>query len=151
NRGTVFTSNDSTSSTFIADNPVFDPNTVETLKRFQNRPLSGWLLFRNGVKYQFDSSGNVIQIQDRNGNVIQLCYSGSPCHQTGDTITIIDALNRAISIRNADFISTFSDTITYPGFNGSHTITISWTPLQNALYPGVCGGSIQSSQTLFPK
>ena len=72
--------------------PVFDPDTVDGLRSKQNHPLSGWLLFRNGVKYQFDINGDVVQIQDRNGNYIQ--FAGSPT--PGGTLTITDSLNRTI-------------------------------------------------------
>ncbi len=150
-RGTVFATNDGTSATFVADSTIYDQNAISTstgsmLK--QNYVVSGWLLFRNGVRYQLDSSGHVVKIQDRNGNLVQICYAGGGCVTPGDDFTVIDALNRKISVRYANFTTNFTDTITYNGYNSaSRTISINWALLGSVLSTGQ---SVQTYGSLFP-
>jgi len=146
-RGKVFQSNDATSMTFVADSTVYDKNTTNGLQLKPNYPVDGWLLFRNGIKYRFSGS-SVSQIEDRNGNVVTLCYSsGGGCAPSGaDNVTITDSLGRQIHIQYATSPAG-TDTIQYPGFSGTtRTISVQHNQLSAALSSGQ---SLQLYTSLF--
>lgn len=152
NRGTTFTSNDGSFLTFVSDAAVHDVIGSATAqeKLDVGLPVSGWLLFPNGVKYQFNTSGEAVKIQDRNGNLVQICYADTGCDTSGNDFTVTDALGRQIFVKYADFITNFTDTMTYSGYNtASRTVNVNWA---NMSATGVLRSdqSIQTYLGLFP-
>jgi RHS repeat-associated protein len=111
-RGSVFTTAEGPSMTFIAEDaqnnwtPVTDAPTVATFG------VSGVLFFPDGTRYRIDG-GQVSWIKDRNGNMTSFAYTGALVTQ------ITDPLGRLINITYADFTSsTPHDIIRFNGFNG---------------------------------
>ena len=119
-RGKVFVTADGSAMTFISDADIYDdrqphePNVIYP---------SGYLLFRDGMRYRIDS-GKVTWIQDTNGNRVSFTYSGN------NLVGIDDSLNRHVSISGG--------AISFKGANGStRTLTVTSAPLSTALrkYP----------------
>jgi len=136
-RGTVFISDDATAATFIADSTVYDWITTLDRQTHVNKGVQGWLLFKDGRRYQTDSTGNVIQMIDRLGNTTTI---------SGGVIT--DSLGRSITIseKYSNGAPTM-DQIIYPAADGNtHTITVNYDSLQNHLRTGF---SVQTTSSLF--
>jgi RHS repeat-associated protein len=119
-RGKVFVTADGSAMTFISDADIYDdrqprePNVIYP---------SGYLLFRDGMRYRIDS-GKVSWIQDTNGNRVTFTYSGN------NLVSIDDSLNRHITISGGS--------ISFKGANGAtRTLTVYSAPLSTALrkYP----------------
>ena len=139
-RGTVFVSDDATAATFIADATVYDWITPKDKQVHFAKGIQGWLLFKDGTRYQTDSNGNVIQMIDRLGNTTTISGGGT---------IITDSLGRITKITYANTSSTSPvfDTIVYPAADGNtHTITINYDLLQNHLKSG---WSLQTHASLF--
>lgn len=142
NRGTVFRSADASDLLFISDSNIQEQIAVPTSDP-ELYPVwaSGWLLFPNGRKYRI-VNGLVTMIEDRNGNRTTLTYGSAGPNK------ITDSAGRVTEISYADFLSTFQDTITYPGSNGAQRqIVVTYTPMANAL---ASGWTLQTEQQLFP-
>ncbi len=134
-RGQVFASTDGSSLTFIADQDIYDYNG-ET----GGGSTVGTLYFRDGTKYRIDYGGRVTQIEDRNGNLVQLTYGTDNA-----TLSIVDPLGRTTSV----LTGSGQAAITYPGANGTqHTIIVNYTDISNALS---AGQSIETYGCLFPE
>ena len=134
NRQQVFESDDSQSITFFADANIYDDITTPTQSTDNEAAgSSGWLLFPDGSRYQTNSDGYIIQIQDGNGNSTAINY-------TGGGFTVTDPLNRVTTVTS----SANSDTIQFPP---SRTITVNWDQMGNHLRSGF---SVSNTGTLFP-
>jgi len=148
-RGTVFITADGTATTFVSDAPIYDHSGGSVGARWLPEILypSGYLMFRNGVRYRIDS-GYVSWIRDRNGNQLIFAYG-----QYGVT-SITDSLNRQITLTYADFQATFSDVITYKGFGGApRAIQVNYDTLDHRLRTNRPGDSPVplSRAQLFPE
>jgi YD repeat-containing protein len=139
-RGTVFVSTDGSAITFIAQSPVYDslaegPTTIG---------VQGWLFLPNGTRYTTDSSGNVVQIEDRNGNKVSI--------QGGQSGTVTDPLGRTTTVAYAQFptgATTAADTIQYNGYSeATRNVTVNYAYLHTALTSGQGSSSIAC---LFPE
>ena len=140
-RGTIFVSDDATAMTFIADSAVYDYASPQH-PGMSGSGVSGWLLFKDGTRYQTGPDGSVIAIVDRNGNTTNFSYGVS-----GFTAT--DSLNRTTTVTYGSITGPATDTIQYPGAGGlPHTITINYNYLANCLRPDF--SSTQNLSTLFP-
>jgi RHS repeat-associated protein len=114
NRGRYFVSRDGSAASFISATDIIDDPYYPA--QSANYP-SGWLLFRNGLKYQV-SNGVVTTIKDRNGNTITLTYTQSTF--TGYELNqVTDSLGRITTIdtSNASF-----HTITFLGADGNNRV-----------------------------
>jgi hypothetical protein len=136
-RGRTFTSPDGSDMTFVASADVYD----SIIQGDGYQP--GTLYFRDGTKYTINNSGEVTQIEDRNGNLIQLSYYPS----NGVLLKITDALSRTITVTYNTPATIY--TIAYPSFNGAtQHITISYTSSLNVLGPSQ---SPETLHCLFPE
>ena len=164
-RGTTFEADDATAATFIADAPLYD-GIQQFLAPTPASGVSGWLLFRDGSRYQTDSLGNVILIQDKNGNQTEICIAGSssapagcPANYGSASIIIIDSLNRQTNITYATLGNGLgTDTIQYlaagsatstpgDGVSTTHTISVNFDYLHNHFRSGFASTPYA---TLFP-
>jgi RHS repeat-associated protein len=126
-RGTVFITADGTAATFISDTTIFDTTVILNARSSLIYP-SGYLMLRDGTRFRIDGS-KVTWMRDRNGNKLSFTYDTS-----SRVLTITDSLNRQVTFSYADFVSTFSDQITFKGFSGlSRSIAVNYTFLSNAL------------------
>jgi hypothetical protein len=141
-RGKIFASSDGSDLVFVADQDVYDDKSSAFDGLLHQ---SGVLYFKDGTKYRLSGTGDVTQIEDRNGNLVQLTYDDN----TGD-ITIVDPLNRTITVSIAAGTgpngATY-DAITYPGTNGAaRTVKVYSNTLSTALAPGQ---GIESTGQMF--
>jgi YD repeat-containing protein len=126
-RGTVFITADGTAATFISDTTIYDTTRILNARSSLIYP-SGYLMLRDGSRLRIDG-GNVSWMRDRNGNRLTFTYDTN-----SRVTTITDSLNRQVTFSYADYVSTFSDQITFKGFAGAtRTISVSYTNLINAL------------------
>jgi RHS repeat-associated protein len=126
-RGTVFITADGTAATFISDTTIYDQTQIVNALSSLIYP-SGYLMLRDGTRFRIDG-GNVTWMRDRNGNKLSFTYDAS--HRV---LTITDSVNRQVTFTYADYLSTFSDQITFKGFGGANrTILINHTTLDGAL------------------
>jgi hypothetical protein len=136
-RGTVFVSTDGSGLTFIAQSTVYD--SLEEAPT--GGGVQGTLFFPNGTRYTTDSTGNVIEITDRNGNMVTI---------QGGIAT--DPLGRTTTVTYAQFptgATQAADTIQYSGYGGaSKSITVNYGLLSNYL---VSGQGLQTPACLFPE
>src|ERR1035438_10228085 len=150
-RGTVFVATDNSALTFIADSTIYDVDSTSDLAApLPSKPVAGWLQFPDGTKYQFDFTGAIQQIVDRNGNRTQFCYAnsqGGGCAPSGsDAMTITDPLGRAIHVGG----NSTQDIITYPGYGGvPRPITITFAQLGTGQTLAQ-GQTTQPYSSLFP-
>src|SRR5882724_5868287 len=122
-RGTVFITADGTAATFLSDTVIYDA-VAGVVQIFP----SGYLMLRDGTRFRIDG-GNVTWMRDRNGSRLSFTYDAS--HRV---LTITDALNRQVTYTYADFTTTFSDQVTFKGFEGaSRTILINYANLSGVL------------------
>jgi len=126
-RGTVFITADGTAATFISDTTIYDTTRILNARSNLIYP-SGYLMLRDGSRFRIDG-GNVTWMRDRNGNRLTFTYDTN-----SRVTTITDSLNRQVTFSYADFVSTFSDQITFKGFSGlTRSISINYSSLSNAL------------------
>jgi len=138
-RGRAFVTADGSWATFDADADIFD----------QGGPsLQGWLSLRNGVRYRTNAAGQVTRIIDRNGNTMELEYSGL------DVTKVTDPLGRVVTVTTVrDDAGKLRQTIRYPGFRGvPREIQVRYDDLANRLSgPSICeGGEVCRCSELFP-
>src|SRR5262249_6138268 len=114
-RGTVFASNDGSGTIFVADSAIVENNTYYGIF-----PVYGNLIFADGTRYRVDE-GLVTSIRDRNGNQVLLTYGTNPQDPItyNRVISIVDSLDRQVSISYANNTTVFYDQINYKGFNGA--------------------------------
>jgi RHS repeat-associated protein len=148
-RGTVFVTADGNAATFISDAVINDRLTSGGGGSVVN--VSGYLMLRDGMRYRVDN-GNVSWVRDRNGNKLLFGYTD------GRVTSITDSLNRQVTYSYANFVSTFSDQITFKGFGGQNrTILVNYTRLQfslrttNPRNEPASRYSIQTYKGLFPE
>jgi len=142
-RGNTFISIDGTSATFISDAPILD-NVMAGEGALLIYP-SGSLYLADGTRYQINK-GRVVEIRDRNGNVVSFEYENP--NFWARIVSIKDSLDRQINISYWGGSVTF-DQITFKGFGGQdRAIKIGHTNLGNAL---IAGESVSSYPTLFPQ
>jgi RHS repeat-associated protein len=149
-RGTVFITADGSAATFVSDATISDTPYILNETSSLIYP-SGYLMLRDGKRLRIDG-GNVTWIRDRNGNKLSFTYDTN--HRV---LTITDSLNRQVTFSYADFVSTFSDQITFKGFSGlTRSISINYSSLSNALRTTnprnepVSRYQIQTYKGLFP-
>ncbi|HEV8187743.1 MAG TPA: hypothetical protein VGP83_08340, partial [Pyrinomonadaceae bacterium] len=124
-RGTVFVTADGNAATFTSDTAIND--RLQSMGGGGIVILSGYLMLRDGTRYRIDN-GNVSWIRDRNGNKLLFGYTD------GRVTSITDALNRQVTYTYANFVSTFSDQISFKGFGGQNrTLLVNYTRLQYSL------------------
>jgi RHS repeat-associated protein len=132
-RGTVFTTADGASATFVSDELIFDHTQIS-----DSITVSGYLMFKDGTRYRIES-GRVAWICDRNGNKINYHYGLSEMIAT-------DSLNRQVIITRKNNNTPY-DQITYKGTGGvSRTIRVWYSNMSDALRSGY---SIQTYRDLF--
>jgi RHS repeat-associated protein len=138
-RGTVFTTADGTSATFISDQEIIDHRATNF-----SYP-SGYMMLRDGTRYRIDN-GNVSWMRDRNGNQISFTYT------SGLLTQITDSLNRQVFIEyDVADVAPYGlcDRITYRGFGSTQrVIRISKTNLVYVLRPSF---TAKTFQELFPE
>jgi len=148
-RGTVFTSSDGSSVTFVSDFEIKDYNGG-----WGGRPV-GTLMFPDGTKYRFNE-GDLEWIRDRNGNKVTFTYATDPVtgvRISGKVIEVKDSLNRSVTITHSDFPVNDPPTIpydqlTFKGFGGGNrTVRVWYSRLSAALRSGWALGTYAS---LFP-
>lgn len=142
NRGSVFTTVDGQSATFIADGDIYDSIMVQGSAQWFGP--SGYLKWRDGTVYRIDA-GEVTWIRDRNGNKTTFTYVGY------DQLIITDSLNRQITVEYGVNDPTYGlcNRIKYKGFGGAQrTIWITLGSMSTALRSGY---SIQTLPQLFPQ
>jgi RHS repeat-associated protein len=140
-RGTVFATADGTAVTFISDTTIYDTNAFGSINNAGVFRVSGYLIFRNGVRYRIDG-GLVSWIRDRNGNQLTFGYG-----RLGVT-SITDSLNRRVTISYADYQTVFYDEITFHGYGGApRAIRVNYSVLSSVLR----SGSVQTYAQLFPE
>jgi RHS repeat-associated protein len=143
-RGTVFASNDGSGTIFVADSAIVENNTTYGIY-----PVTGNLIFADGTRYRVDA-GLVTSIRDRNGNQVVLTYGTTPQDPItyNRVISIVDSLDRQVSISYANNTTVFYDQISYKGFNGaSRTARIYYASLSQRLRSGY---TPQNYRHLFP-
>jgi len=154
-RGTIFTSSDGASMTFISDNPILDERSPGLASQnFGRFYPSGNLYLSDGSRYRIDQ-GVVTSITDTNGNKI----SSSTYYSVDHWVTqITDSLNHQITIDYGISEAApygYCNRITFKGFNNiDRVIRVSLTPLSQALRTarnGSTGYSIKFENELFPE
>lgn len=145
-RGNAFVSTDGSAATFVSDSPILEPPLETNSNGIQTYP-TGYLYWRNGVRYRV-MNGLVTSIRDRNGNLVNFIYdvlTPNICHVT----SIVDSLNRTITITYFNTASPRHDDITYKGFGGaSRTVSVYSDLLSNRLRTGQ---STKNYNQLFPE
>jgi RHS repeat-associated protein len=140
-RGKVFVAADGSDVTFISDTTIYDTNAFGQISGSNVFRASGYLIFRNGVRYRIDG-GLVSWIRDRNGNKLTFGYG-----PRGIT-SITDSLNRRVTISYADYQTVFYDEITFHGYGGAaRAIRINYSLLSTVLR----SGSVRTYAQLFPE
>jgi RHS repeat-associated protein len=140
-RGTIFSTKDGTSVTYLSDTPVKENDQASLIP-----DTTGYLKFANGDTYRI-VNGKVSWISDINGNKTTFTYGGV----YGAALeTITDSLGRVVTFYyGVNDVAPYGlcDKIVYKGFNGEErTIRISYRLLNEVLRSGY---SILSSQALF--
>lgn len=139
NRGTVFTSRDGTSTTFVSDAAITDNPAVPA--------GNGWLYFKSGVRYRVEQ-GRIRWITDRNGNTVNLVYDDTLYNRVSN---IVDSLGRQVSIEYGNLPGSLHPNVDHLTFKGSagasRTVKVRYTTLALALRPG---DSIETKKQLFP-
>ena len=97
---------------------VWDDNRIEKLSLIQGSPP--WRVTdKHQTEFDFDSSGNLTTITDRNGNIVTLGYTGS------DLTSIADSFGRTVTLAYSggklQSISAGSRTVTYSYTNDNLT------------------------------
>ncbi|HKQ05090.1 MAG TPA: hypothetical protein VJ464_08170, partial [Blastocatellia bacterium] len=138
-RGSVFTTADGSSATFISCQPdgtllpIYDDTVAPAYP-------AGYLLLGDGTRYRIDG-GLVRWIQDRNGNRVNFYYEHVDQFGSADgrVTKIVDSLNRQVTFSydvDAGGQYGICDEINYQGFAGTpRTIRISKGGLGTALRP----------------
>ena len=124
-RGRVFRATDGSDLMFVSDADVVDQTTTAP---------AGTLVMRGGTKLRFSSDTYVSQVEDRNGNLLNISFASTA---SGGIYTFTDSNNRPYTINfTEDLNHDTQDMITYPGVNGAaRTIKVNYTLLQNASPP----------------
>ena len=136
--GTTFMSRDGSAVMFVADSAVPEYFTASG----GSAPGSGWLIFRNGVRYRINSDGYVSLIQDRNGNQISLTYSAGALTQVVDPLNRTITFNTTYTGNSPQTATSAQDTISFKGFGGNpRSITVNSALLGAA---GVLGSDLAS-------
>jgi RHS repeat-associated protein len=145
-RGTVFVTVDGTSAIFTSDTVIYDLPGIGANIQY----LSGFLMFRNGVRYRIDSS-QVTWVRDRNGNMLNFGYTN------GLLTSITDSLRRVVNIDyNQTDTDGLFDRIRFTGFGGTQrTIQVRYYRLQETFPDGMTvlrpgDAQQQSAAQLFP-
>jgi RHS repeat-associated protein len=137
-RGTVFTTADGTSATFVSDEAIKDlvvPQMTQT-QRFVIP--SGVIYLRDGTRYRIDS-GRVSWIRDRQGNQVSF----------GQGAFATDSLGRAVNITPAPTVPGY-DQINFAGYGGApRAVRVYHDYLGSRLRPN-SGYSLQTPYQLFP-
>jgi len=145
-RGNLFASDDGSAATFVSDDTIYDTPLEASSIDSQTYP-SGYLYWRNGVRYRI-SNGLVTSIRDRNGNLITINYDQlvpNVCH----VISIVDSLNRQITISYIRVGTPYQDNLTFKGFGGAQrTLTVYRDLLSNRLRSGYVR---ENYNQLFPE
>lgn len=154
-RGTVFTTADGTSVTFVSNVAIddLDPNHPLTQPHYP----TGYMITADGTRYEIEN-GKVMSIHDRNGNQLTFGYIAD-AYWNPETVrvhTITDSLGRVVTINYADFTNGPAyDSISFTGFGGSVTRVIKvWrTSLGQALRTTQSGDATAPAtlQQLFPE
>src|SRR5271165_3812728 len=170
-RGRVFEATDGSGATFVADLDlngmgIYDAITKAARLGLPKQPnlnpavgdghgLAGWLLFKDGSRYQTDTNGNVEKIVDRLGNTTTLSTDSMTY------LNITDSLGRTINVTYGNLepgTGPVYDTIVYPaagGGGGTHTITITYNQFyfnngtMNVSYLS-SGNTVSTYGALFP-
>jgi len=130
-RGTVFTSVNGTSMSFVSDVSINDDSTGGS---YQSRP-SGYLMLGNGTRYRF-SNGIVLWIRDRHGNQTNFTYDNYDYGANSRVTAITDSIGRQVTINYDVTEEPFGlcDKITHLGIGGApRVIRITKAPLSSAL------------------
>lgn len=142
-RGKTFVSIDGAAATFISDSIIVDNVMAGDGPRLIYP--TGNLFLSNGIRYRIDN-GRVLEIRDRNGNLVSFEYENQ--NFWARVVAIKDSLDRQVSISYASASVNF-DQITFKGFEGTpRSIKIERTNLGSAL---IAGESVSSYPTLFPQ
>jgi hypothetical protein len=107
NRGTVFEADDGTAMTFIADSAVYDAITPNQKGQDTLNVVTGWLILKDGTRYQTDSTGRVIKIRDRTGNQTSLQY-------VSPGLVVTDSMGRQTTVSYSSGAGS-PDVISYTG------------------------------------
>jgi YD repeat-containing protein len=137
NRGTVFTTTDGSSATFISDNDVVDDAWDGSSETY----ASGYLMLRDGTRFRIDNS-LISWMRDRNGNKLTFTYDGSR-----RLTAVTDSLNHIVTIT---YGGTYGyDQIAFKGFAGADRIVKLYrVALRDALRSGF---SELTPTQLFPE
>jgi hypothetical protein len=136
-RGTTIVARDGSTTTFISSSAIYDTMQYANL---QTAP-SGTPIFRDGVRYGI-TSGLVMWIRDRNGNLICFQYD-----QYNELVQILDSLNRSISITHTSTQDTIVVNRPVQGYSNP-TIYLNFGNTSTSLDP-YCGCAMQTFDGLF--
>jgi RHS repeat-associated protein len=139
-RGTVFTTSDGTTATFVSDSTIYDTKSSQgTTDGATYIYPSGYLLMGDGTRYRIDD-GRVTWIRDRNGNRVDF---------NNTTNVYTDSLGRQVTISYGSGTPPYDTVISFSGTGGTgRTIRLSYNSLRDALRSDY---SLQTYSQLFPE
>jgi YD repeat-containing protein len=137
NRGTIFTTADGTTATFISDWTIY-----ETAYGLEPAAPDGYIKLKDGTQFRVDD-GTITWMRDRNGNKVNFGYDAFR-----RITSVTDSLSRLVTITYPTTTTGFTQ-ISFKGYGGaSRTIKIGQTNLANALRSGY---SMLTSSQMFPE